>query len=115
MNTKSKKVNAARATKGTKRARRTKQAPEYVQAGMVRFRPDRYAEHKNKRTASGRPVYDTGDKVASILRGKTLDEQYAAAAKVLDQSAKSLRKQYEHLNPGQQRMAIGNRMRGAMN
>lgn len=90
-------------------------APDgYVVAGAVTYDPNRYTEHKDVRTESGRPVYDTGDKAAAMLRGKSLDEQYEIAAKVLDESPRKLRQQYEHLNAGMQRMNLSNRMRGAL-
>jgi hypothetical protein len=42
----------------------------------------------------------------------TLDETYKIVAKSLDASKKWLREVYTHLNPGQQRMVLGNRLRG---
>lgn len=56
---------------------------------------------------------DNGDHVAGLLRPcETLDQVYAAAAKYLKVKEKELRDKYGHLNPGQQRMNCGNRMRG---
>lgn len=86
--------------------------PGYVKAGICTYDPSRYVRHEVK-TESGRKAFDIGDKVADRLRGKTLDEAYDAAAKVLGESTKALRAKYEHLNPGQQRMCLGNRMRHA--
>lgn len=57
--------------------------------------------------------HDNGDPVARMLRdADTLDAVYAAAAKYLGVKEKELRDKYGHLNPGQQRMNCGNRMRG---
>jgi len=56
---------------------------------------------------------DIGDQVAEALRGKTLDDAYKIAAKWLGARIDELKSKYGHLNPGQQRMNLGNRMRRA--
>lgn len=71
-----------------------------------------YEKIKN---ASGHTSYDNGDDVATKLRGKTLDEVYAHAAKQLKEPEKDLRAKYKHLNPGMQRMSLGNRLRKVVN
>lgn len=63
--------------------------------------------------ASGKKSKDNNDAVAQELRGQTLDFAYSRAAEYLQVSEDSLRAQYKHLNPGQQRMCLGNRIRGA--
>ena len=63
--------------------------------------------------ASGKKSKDNNDAVAQELRGQTLDFAYERAAEYLQVSEDSLRAQYNHLNPGQQRMCLGNRIRGA--
>lgn len=65
-------------------------------------------------TASGRKHIDVDDEVAAKLRTMTLPEMYKHAAEVLDETAKSLIAQYQHLNNGMQRMNLGNRIRKAM-
>ena len=87
--------------------------PGYVRAGIATYDPSRYTTHKDTKTASGRASFDIADTVANKLRGKTLDEVYAIAAPKLGESIKALRARYEHLNPGQQRMCVGNRLRHA--
>ena len=72
------------------------------------FNLDDYAKVKS---ASGRNSLDCGDKVARLLRGKTLDEVYALAAEKLITSEQELRAKYAHLNTGMQRMNLSNRMR----
>lgn len=72
----------------------------------------KYKTHET-RTASGRRAIDRDDEVAAQLRGSSLDEVYAAASDALGQSVEDLRAKYGHLNPGMQRMNLGNRMRGA--
>lgn len=54
---------------------------------------------------------DVGDTVAEMLRGKTLDDMYTLAARFLRVPEDELRTKYGHLNNGQQRMNLGNRMR----
>jgi hypothetical protein len=56
---------------------------------------------------------DIGDATAKLLRGKTLDVVYKVAAKSFNASENSLRDRYIHLNAGQQRMTLGNRIRAA--
>lgn len=60
---------------------------------------------------SGRRSKDNGDAVALLLRGKSLDEVYKIASEHLETSVSALARQYGHLNPGQQRMCLGNRLR----
>ena len=55
----------------------------------------------------------TGDDLAMVLAGHGLDVIYSAAAVVLSTDESELRQRYAHLNPGQQRMNLGNRIRGA--
>lgn len=58
-------------------------------------------------------VRDVGDEVALLLRpAKTLDDVYRIAAKYIKVPEDELRQRYAHLNNGQQRMNLGNRMRG---
>ena len=53
----------------------------------------------------------TGDDLAVALAGHGLDVIYSAAAVVLSTDESELRQRYGHLNPGQQRMNLGNRIR----
>ena len=111
-----------KATKTTKFARpATKRAPKQVVAPIqpkatsddaVRLAPDlsRY-HHSDIKTPSGRKTLDVGDDTAVLLRGKTLDEAYALTAKALKEDEHELRARYAKLNPGMQRMNLGNRLR----
>lgn len=65
-------------------------------------------------TASGNKSLDNGDAVALMLRGADLDTVYKIGAKELGVSEQELRTKYAHLNPGQQRMNVGNRVRAAI-
>jgi hypothetical protein len=63
--------------------------------------------------ASGKKSKDNNDSVAQELRGQTLDFAYTRAAEYLEKTETDLRSRYNHLNPGQQRMCLGNLIRGA--
>ncbi len=52
--------------------------------------------------------YNIGDATAKKLEGKTLDEVYKIVARDTKQDEKELRAKYKHLNPGMQRMSLGN-------
>jgi len=65
------------------------------------------------KSATGNKTLDSGDALAVELRGLELDDVYARAAKDLGVTETSLRAQYKALNPGMQRMNLGNRIRGA--
>jgi hypothetical protein len=71
--------------------------------------------YEKVKNASGHTSYDNGDDVAQTLRGKTLDEVYALASKKLKEPEKDLRTKYKNLNPGMQRMSLGNRLRKVLN
>lgn len=53
-----------------------------------------------------------GDEVGRMLEGTTLAEVYLKASHLLGVTEAELLVKYGHLNPGQQRMNLGNRMRG---
>ena len=97
----------------------------------VRICPDwsRYTRHTGITTQSGKTVIDINDYVAGILRGLNLDDTYdtvaryirainetAVDAKGLEtlDTVDKLQAKYGHLNPGMQRMNLGNKLRGAM-
>lgn len=65
------------------------------------------------KTASGRKAIDIGDSVAAQLRGADISDAYRAASEATGQPMAALRRKYEHLNPGMQRMNLGNLIRGA--
>lgn len=71
--------------------------------------------YEKVKNASGHTSYDNGDDIATKLRGKTIDEVYAFASKQLKEPEKDLRAKYKHLNPGMQRMSLGNRLRKIAN
>lgn len=67
------------------------------------------------KSANGGASRHSGDLVASTLAGMTLEQVQSIAAEVIDVPAEDLAKKYEHLNIGQRRMNLGNRIRGAVN
>lgn len=90
-------------------------------ARLVKANLGKYVTHE-AHTASGRKAFDINDEAAEILRGQTLEDCYFVVAKHLakadggkatDIEAELLAK-YKHLNPGMQRMNLGNRLRKAM-
>lgn len=57
-------------------------------------------------------VRDAGDEIATLLRKcGSLEEVYTAASEYLSEGVATLHTKYDKLNPGQQRMVLGNRMR----
>jgi hypothetical protein len=88
--------------------------------GVLReYAPD-YEHPKGKdgkplKTVNGNPVVDSGDEIARAMRGKDLGQVYDAVSKRIGQSVQALKLKYGKLNPGQQRMNLGNRLRGFMN
>lgn len=82
---------------------------------LSKIRKYKYETYKRDKKTSK----DNGDKVAQMLRGKDLTEAYdilAEAISTKDDSDKEevvqeLTLRYSHLNPGHQRMCIGNRLR----
>ena len=62
-------------------------------------------------STSGKKSFDNGDEVATLLRGKTLDEVYQITSDWVGISVEELIERYKHLNAGQQRMNLGNRLR----
>lgn len=80
-------------------------------------------------TASGRQTIDRDDYIANLLRGMGLNDIYAMTARVMDEldvrtigagsrkmetGEADFRARYSHLNPGMQRMNLGNVLRGVM-
>jgi hypothetical protein len=72
-------------------------------------------KYQQSRTATGGKSMHNGDVVATGLAGRTLDQVYEMASEMLDTEESELREKYAHLNVGQQRMNLGNRIRGAVN
>ncbi len=110
-----KKSAPKKAAKASKKAKKGGKEPEGP-AVLATYAPN-YHKDTEKKTASGNTSIDCDDELAAKLRGKSLDDVYTMAAKVLapDETLASLRAKYKHLNVGMQRMNLGNRMRGILN
>ena len=61
---------------------------------------------------SGGTTFYNGDAVATNLAGLPLEAVYSVASQALSTPVEDLQAKYRHLNPGQQRMNLGNRLRG---
>lgn len=86
---------------------------ENLAAGSsTRINPD-LANYQTARSASGSITKICGDEVSVALVGATLDEAYGFVSKVIGTPEADLRAKYGDKNPGQQRMFLGNLIRGA--
>lgn len=80
---------------------------------MKRLKDPEYRKRLVKATtAQGTKSLNNGDPIAKMFEGKDLMEIYEIGSKQLDTTIGALREKYCHLNPGQIRMNIGNRIRG---
>jgi hypothetical protein len=79
--------------------------------------PEGYREKcvidKEHKTPAGNTSVHCGDELARFLVGKSLEQVYDIAAKAFG-PGNGLKARYSHLNVGQQRMNVGNRLRAAM-
>lgn len=105
--------DAAKAAREKARAERAAERAANPSARLVPANLAVYVKDKERKTAGGNVSVDSGDKLAQELRGATLDQVYARAAKELNEKEADLRAKYKHLNPGMQRMNLGNRIRAA--
>lgn len=69
------------------------------------------SKYEKSKAPGGGTSYNNGDQVASTLAGKDLDAVYKLVASKIKVEESELRKKYKHLNPGMQRMNLGNRLR----
>lgn len=72
---------------------------------------DNYVKAK---AAGGGQSSHNGDVVASALQGRDIEQVYEIASEMVDVAADELKAKYAHLNIGQARMTLGNRIRGAI-
>lgn len=100
--------------KAAKPAREPKARPEGAEdTRLVKADLTRYVVSDDVKTPSGRKAIDNDDDFARELRGSSLSEVFRIASQATGQTQKDLRAKYEHLNPGMQRMNLGNLIRGA--
>lgn len=84
---------------------------EYSMAKHIRKYRERYVRVKSY---TGGSSMNNGDPVAKLFEGRSPLECMQLAEQVLELADGELVAKYEHLNPGQQRMNAGNRIRGAI-
>ena len=74
--------------------------------------PSKYrSRYHQVESAKGKRSLDNGDPVAQALRGLELADVYQVVASELGEDHAELEERYAHLNPGQQRMVLGNKLR----
>ncbi|AZS06540.1 hypothetical protein [Alteromonas phage ZP6] len=73
------------------------------------------SKYQKSKSASGNVSRNNGDAVATALTGQPIENVRAIAAEMCDVPAEDLEAKYAHLNVGQQRMNLGNKIRGAVN
>lgn len=78
---------------------------------VVRIKPDVTA-YVAGRSSKGAKVKISGDLVSQLLDGLTLEDTYNLAEQAVGEKHKDLRTKYTKLNPGHQRMCLGNLLRG---
>lgn len=71
---------------------------------------EKYTLHESK-TANGRRHLDINDDTAAKLREMELPAIFKYAAEVCEVTQAELHRKYDNLNPGMQRMNLGNRIR----
>ncbi len=86
---------------------------EEAEVKEVRIKP-KLENYVSGVSGSGKRTKNCGDDIAAALDGFTLEEVQKVASKMRDIPVKELAAKYEHLNVGQQRMNLGNLIRGAV-
>lgn len=87
------------------------EAPSEIKVRKVCDSEYNVNQYTKCKSANGNFSLDNGDMTAQILRGQPLDEVYAIAAASTGRPETELRNRYAHLNPGMQRMNLGNLIR----
>lgn len=73
-----------------------------------------YQTYKLERGGQVKRSMDKGDSVAVQLRGLSYGGMYQHAAQITGLGVRDLKSRFEHLNPGMQRMNLGNMIRRAL-
>jgi hypothetical protein len=111
------KVKAAKAAKAAKepKAPRTKMDPSERKNGAVDplYLPQYESYSAVRKDGSKIRSIDKGDAIAKMLRGQDLVKTYADVAAATGASVIELKERFNHLNPGMQRMNLGNMLRRA--
>lgn len=87
-------------------------APAAPERDTAKIRPN-LEGYQTVKSASGSSTKICGDEVSKALLGATLDEAYGFVSEVVGVPEADLRAKYSTRNLGQQRMFLGNLIRGA--
>lgn len=116
-------ATSAAAKKSTPKAKAKAPAPKPAKAKVhvrkeggasvrtIGGKPVDLSRYEKAKAPGGGTSYNNGDAIAEKLQGKDLDAVYDIVARALKVEVKELRKKYGALNPGMQRMNLGNRLR----
>ena len=100
----------AKAAKQTETPQEEKPAKRTMSETLQRYR----GKYKATTSSNGRSSLSIGDVVAVLLEGQSPSQVVAVAERALGMKPGTLWAKYEKLNPGQQRMNAGNRIRAAV-
>lgn len=103
-------VSTGEKTVAKAKAKKAPNDKRLVQADL-----SKYTVTKGVDSLKGKRAVDIGDDAAKKLRGIPLDEAYRIVSKAVEVPQTELKAKYEKLNPGMQRMNLGNRLRAALN
>jgi hypothetical protein len=87
--------------------------PEVEEDAQTRITIDTES-YENGVSGAGSKTKHNGDPVAIALNGLTIEESAVIAGTLMGVPADEMQAKYAHLNVGQQRMNLGNRIRGAV-
>lgn len=99
--------------KGARKATGTFHPDPNVRLKRVGDKTFDLSDYVKVKTAAGNTSLSCGDATAKSLQGLELEDVYKKASKVLGVPVTELKSRYSKLNPGMQRMNLGNRMRAA--
>lgn len=105
---------AAKAAKAAKAEKEPKDPSERKNGVVYAGYLPQYEKYKAVVNGQVRRSIDKGDAIAVQLRGQTLETTYKDAAAATGHSVADLQSRFSHLNPGMQRMSLGNMIRKAL-
>lgn len=111
---KAEKARAAKTPKAPRAPRAKKPLAERLNGVVEPLYLQFYQPYKIERNGEVRRSMDKGDAVALQLREMDHEGMYRHAAHVTGLGVRDLKSRFEHLNPGMQRMNLGNMIRRVM-
>lgn len=107
---------ARRAARGASDKARLQALAEGARLKRVGDKEFDLSDYVAVKSAGGNSSLDNGDALAKRLRGMAVEDVYKEYARVAGRDeAAAMRKRYAKLNPGMQRMNLGNRLRALNN